>query len=84
MKTIKIGLVQQAITPNIEANKAKLANNVRDLARQGAQLVVLQELHNSLYFCQTEDTNLFDLAEPIPGHPPSITASWRPKQVWYW
>lgn len=67
MKSIKIGLVQQSITSNVEANKAKLADNVRELAKKGAQLVVLQELHNSLYFCQTEDTNLFDLAEPIPG-----------------
>lgn len=60
-------MVQQSITSNVEANKAKLADNVRELAKKGAQLVVLQELHNSLYFCQTEDTNLFDLAEPIPG-----------------
>ncbi|PZX20425.1 N-carbamoylputrescine amidase [Breznakibacter xylanolyticus] len=67
MKTLKVGLVQQAITADVEANKKKLASNVRQLAQQGAQLVVLQELHNSLYFCQTEDTSLFDLAEPIPG-----------------
>ena len=46
---------------------ARLAEGIADLAKQGAQLIVLQELHNSLYFCQTEDVNLFDLAEPIPG-----------------
>lgn len=67
MKTIKAGLIQQSITANVEANKAKLAANIRQLAGQGAQLVVLQELHNSLYFCQVENTNQFDLAEPIPG-----------------
>jgi N-carbamoylputrescine amidase len=67
MKTIKAGLIQQSITADVEANKARLAANIRQLAGQGAQLVVLQELHNSLYFCQVEDTNQFDLAEPIPG-----------------
>ena len=46
---------------------ARLAEGIADLAKQGAQLIVLQVLHNSLYFCQTEDVNLFDLAEPIPG-----------------
>jgi len=67
MKTIKAGLIQQSITADVEVNKARLAANIRQLAGQGAQLVVLQELHNSLYFCQVEDTNQFDLAEPIPG-----------------
>ena len=67
MKILKVGIVQQSNCNDIEANKSKLAANVRELADKGAQLVVLQELHNSLYFCQTEDVNLFDLAEPIPG-----------------
>lgn len=67
MRTIKIGLVQQANTENVQQNMQKLSENVADVARQGAQLVVLQELHNSLYFCQTEDTEKFDLAETIPG-----------------
>jgi len=66
-KTLKIGLIQQANGPDIEANKAKLAANISFCSVQGAELVVLQELHNSLYFCQTEDTSLFDLAETIPG-----------------
>ena len=66
-KTLKIGLVQQANQADIEANVAKLVQNIEQLAAQGAQLVVLQELHNSLYFCQTEDTDVFDLAESIPG-----------------
>lgn len=64
---LKVGLVQQFNTENIQHNKAKLEHNIRELAEKGAQLVVLQELHNSLYFCQTEDVDKFDLAEPIPG-----------------
>ena len=67
MKKIKVGLVQQANTADLKANLMKLAKNIENCAKEGAELVVLQELHNSLYFCQTEDTNLFDLAEPIPG-----------------
>ncbi len=65
--TLKIGLVQQTCCADVEANKQKLAANIADVAQRGAELVVLQELHNSLYFCQTENTELFDLAEPIPG-----------------
>lgn len=64
---LKVGLVQQSNTENIQHNKAKLEHNIRELAEKGAQLVVLQELHNSLYFCKTEDVDKFDLAEPIPG-----------------
>ena len=64
---LKVGLVQQSNTENIQHNKAKLEHNIRKLSEKGAQLVVLQELHNSLYFCQTEDVDKFDLAEPIPG-----------------
>ena len=65
---MKIGIIQQTCSADVEANKAKLASNIRKAASDGAELVVLQELHNSLYFCQTENTSLFDLAEPIPGH----------------
>ena len=64
---LRIGILQQHNTPNIEDNLKRLAEGVRDLAQRGAQLIVLQELHNSLYFCQVEDVNNFDLAEPIPG-----------------
>jgi N-carbamoylputrescine amidase len=64
---MKIGIIQQTCTTDIQANKEKLATNIRKVAEQGAELVVLQELHNSLYFCQTENTQLCDLAEPIPG-----------------
>lgn len=64
---MKIGIVQQSNTSDIEVNIDKLNNNIRNLASQGADLIVLQELHNSLYFCQTENTDVFDLAESIPG-----------------
>lgn len=66
-RTIKAGLVQVAIGPEVEANKRLLAERIKTCSQQGAELVVLQELHNSLYFCQTEDVRLFDLAETIPG-----------------
>ena len=64
---MKVGIIQQTCSDSIEDNKNKLAQNIRKAASLGAQLVVLQELHNSLYFCQTENTQLFDLAESIPG-----------------
>ena len=64
---LKTGLIQQANGADIEANKLKLASSIAWCAGQGAKLIVLQELHNSLYFCQTENTALFDLAEAIPG-----------------
>ena len=64
---MKVGIIQQSCSGDVNANKKKLANNIRKVAKEGAELVVLQELHNSLYFCQTENTQLFDLAEPIPG-----------------
>lgn len=66
-KKLKVGLIQQANTGNIHTNLKNLAQNIEACAANGAQLVVLQELHNTLYFCQTEDTQLFGLAEPIPG-----------------
>lgn len=64
---MKIGIVQQSNVADIDANINKLKNNIKELASQGAELIILQELHNSLYFCQTEDTACFDLAEKIPG-----------------
>lgn len=69
MKThkITIGIVQQRNLADQEENKFRLEEKILGLAREGAQLVVLQELHNSLYFCQTEDVEQFDLAEPVPG-----------------
>lgn len=67
MDKLKVGLVQQSCTENIEQNIAKLDGNIRQAALLGAQLVVLQELHNSTYFCQVEDAAVCDLAEPVPG-----------------
>jgi len=67
MSTLRISLIQQSSSSDLESNKSKLADSIVSCAKKGAQLIVLQELHNSLYFCQTEDTSLFDLAEPIPG-----------------
>ena len=67
MKEIKIGFLQQQNTAVSEDNMQRLSKGIADLAKQGAQLIVLQELHNSLYFCQVEDVNNFDWAEPIPG-----------------
>lgn len=66
-RNIRVGIVQQSCTPDLKQNLAKLHHNIATLAKDGAQLIVLQELHNTPYFCQTEDTTLFDLAEPIPG-----------------
>lgn len=67
MRELKIGILQQHNIADTKKNIERLAENITDLAQRGAELVVLQELHNSLYFCQTEDVNNFDLAEPIPG-----------------
>ena len=64
---MKIGIIQQSCSADIDANRLKLTESITHLAHQGAELVVLQELHNSLYFCQVENVDNFDLAEPIPG-----------------
>ena len=67
MNKIKVGLIQQKCTENKEVNLKKSIEEIKKCASNGAELIVLQELHSSLYFCQTEDTGLFDLAEKIPG-----------------
>lgn len=67
MKSLKVGLIQQRCVADVDTNRQKLAANIEDVVGRGAELVVLQELHNSLYFCQVESVNNFDLAEPIPG-----------------
>lgn len=64
---MKIGLIQQASAATAEENRRRLAERIAEAAAAGAELVVLQELHDSLYFCQTESTGNFDLAEPVPG-----------------
>lgn len=65
--SIKIGLVQHACTDDLEQNINASIQGIETLAQQGTQVVVLPELHRSLYFCQTEDTRCFDLAEAVPG-----------------
>jgi N-carbamoylputrescine amidase len=69
MKTpqLRVGLVQQSCGTDLDANQRASESGIRDAATRGAQLVLLQELHRSVYFCQHESTDLFDLAEPIPG-----------------
>jgi N-carbamoylputrescine amidase len=71
---MKIGYLQQHNTADRKDNIRRLADGIADLARRGAELVVLQELHNTLYFCQVEDVNNFDLAEPVPGPSTEIYA----------
>lgn len=67
MKRLKVALIQQSCSDNKDETFAKTARMVRQAAADGAKLVVLQELHNGTYFCQTEATEQFDRAEPIPG-----------------
>mgnify|MGYP000564839744 CR=1 FL=1 len=64
---MKVALIQQSNTASHAENVAKLENNIRTCAATGAELIVLQELHNGLYFCQTEDPAVFEQAETIPG-----------------
>ncbi len=67
MKELKIGIVQQHNSGDKQDNMRRLEGSIRSLAARGARLIVLQELHDTLYFCQTEDVENFDLAEEIPG-----------------
>lgn len=64
---MRIGIIQQKNTSEVESNIRNLKDKITSLAQQGAELIILQELHNSLYFCQIEDPDTFDIAEPIPG-----------------
>src|SRR6266850_152847 len=70
--TVTLGLVQMSCTPDPETNMRKAVQGIREAAGRGAQIVCLQELFRSRYFCQTEDHRFFALAEPIPG--PSTAA----------
>ena len=63
---MKVGIIQQHNTIDIPDNRLRLADKIKMLAGEGAELVVLQELHDSLYFCQTENVDNFDIAVPIP------------------
>ncbi len=67
MKELKIGFLQQHNTADVKDNIRRLGEGIAELAGRGAELIILQELHNSLYFCQEENVALFDLAEPVPG-----------------
>lgn len=73
--TLKVGLVQQSCTEDRAQNHATSIAGIREAAREGAQLVLLQELHAGVYFCQTEDTNRFDQAESIPGPTTDVLAA---------
>lgn len=64
---MRTALIQQHNTGDLRDNRLRLGEKIRSAAANGAELIVLQELHDGLYFCQTEDVDLFDLAEPIPG-----------------
>lgn len=66
-KTLKVGVIQQSNTADVEKNRLNLIEKVKKLSSEGAELVVLQELHDSLYFCQVESTDNFDLAVDLKG-----------------
>ena len=72
---LKVGLVQQACSEDKQANIQKSIEGIAACAAQGAQLVVLQELHTGIYFCQAEDTEMFNMAEPIPGPDTEVFAA---------
>lgn len=83
MRKIKVGLIQQSNTADIRMNLMNLAKSIEACAAHGAQLIVLQELHNSLYFCQTENTNLFDLPNRFPVLPPDFIRNWQQLIEWF-
>ena len=73
--SIKVGLIQQASSQNSGENLDKIIPEIKRLAGMGAELITLQELHNSIYFCQAEDPSIFDLAETIPGKSTEILST---------
>ena len=75
MNKLKVGIVQQSCTTDKQENIEKSIKNIRQCVREGAELVVLQELHCGIYFCQAEDTKMFDLAETLPGPSYNIFSS---------
>lgn len=79
--TLRVGLIQQANTADILTNRQRLCDKMRELAADGAQLIVNQELHDSLYFCQTENTDLCDLAVDINAGPTIDTYSALAKEL---
>jgi N-carbamoylputrescine amidase len=82
MSKLKIGFVQQKCSENVEENIKKSLHGIAECAKNGAKLVILQELHCGIYFCQVEDPTMFDLAEPIPGaHTDIFSAAARENEV---
>ena len=79
---MKIGLIQQSNTANIAENIGKLEKNIREVASRGAELVVLQEIHNGLYFCHTEDVSVLIRQKQFPDHPLKGLESWRKNLEW--
>lgn len=77
---MKTGIIQQHNTADRKYNIQRLTEGIKALASEGAELIILQELHNSLYFCQVENVNNFDLAEPIPGPSTDFLVNW-PKDM---
>ena len=79
---MKIGLIQQHNTGNMADNRQRLGEKIKKLAHEGAELIVLQELHNGLYFCQTEDVSIFDQAYLyLPGHENIMSHSYLSEQI---
>lgn len=72
---MKIGIVQQSCSTDKKANIQKSLDGIAACAAKGAELVVLQELHCGIYFCQAEETDMFDMAEPIPGPDTDVFAA---------
>ncbi len=66
-RTLRLGIIQHKATPDVTRNRERLAEAIAAVAAEGARLVVLQELHDTPYFCQVENPDNFDWAEPIPG-----------------
>jgi N-carbamoylputrescine amidase len=75
--TFQVGLIQMACSPDPDANMRKAIERIREAALRGAQVICLQELFRSQYFCQTENAALFDLAEPVPGPSTEDWESWH-------
>ncbi|MEG2820422.1 MAG: carbon-nitrogen hydrolase [Muribaculaceae bacterium] len=80
-ENIKIGIIQQSCCDDIKENQMRIISKLKKLAADGAELIVLQELHDSLYFCQTEDTTKFDLASSIPTGEPCVIYSAIAKEL---
>lgn len=81
---LKVGIIQQHNSANTQDNMQRLRERIAEVAKQGAELVVLQELHNSLYFCQVEEVDTFDLGESIPGPSTYFLGKWQESTTLCW